>query len=580
LPDSYTRFGERIGLMDGRASIRTSHDVVLAWPYKDCVLEGGMQREDEDRDEVFWNTTLAPDDISRLFEAKVLTGFARWDADGVEADASGPVAEIGAGDNLLIRGNNLLVLHSLAKRFAGRVKLIYIDPPYNTGNDDFRYNDRFTHSTWLTFMMNRLDVARELLTHDGTIMIHIDEKELAHLKCLCDEVLGRDNFLNIFTIKTSDPSGLKTVNPSPYSQTEFVLLYAKNRGHYHYETHHVPSGYDAGYSQFIPNRDEDCAQWRPVGLNAHVATLNACGDTREANRTLGRAEFMSRVAKFALDNRDAVFQATTISDKAARNIVEARERSKEERDVTLRVATTTGEVFVRNGSQVYFYASKVKEIDGALTPTKPLTNLWTDIPYNGIANEGGVRLKNGKKPEKLLRRIIEISTDEGDLVLDFFGGSGTTAAVAHKLGRRWILVEQMDYARTLAEKRMKNVVGGDPTGVSKVVGWRGGGSFVYAELMARNQTFVEQLLAATNAEDLREVYAQILAHGRVRFTVDLTPFDDESFGRLPLEDYKQLLLECLDMNQLYVNLEDMDDEAYGVGEAERQVNRAFYGVGQ
>lgn len=199
LPDSYTAFKNKIGLVDEKGEfISEKKDVVLVWPYKDCVLEGGMTKEDQKRDEIFWNEILAPDEISRLFDAKVFTNAKRIDAKGkhkfddFRTDDNGDIK-----DNLIIKGNNLLALHSLKKRFAGKVKLIYIDPPYNTGKeaDEFKYNDRFNHSSWLTFMKNRLEVAKDLLRDDGVIFISIDDNEQAYLKVLCDEIFGRENFV-------------------------------------------------------------------------------------------------------------------------------------------------------------------------------------------------------------------------------------------------------------------------------------------------------------------------------------------------------------------------------------------------
>ena len=184
-PDSYTAFKNRIGLINGHGEyLKESQDVELVWPYKDCVLEGGMTKEDTAHDEVFWNTTLAPDDISRLFEPKVLTRWERWDTEAVGESIAKPVGQFTDEDNVLIKGNNLLALHSLKVRYGGKVKLIYLDPPYNTGNDEFRYNDRFNHSAWLTFMRNRLEVAKELLTRDGLIVVQINDVEQAYLKVL------------------------------------------------------------------------------------------------------------------------------------------------------------------------------------------------------------------------------------------------------------------------------------------------------------------------------------------------------------------------------------------------------------
>ena len=192
LPDSYTAFKNKIGLtFDGKDDyLKERKDVVLVWPYKDCVLEGGQTKEDQKRDEIFWNETLAPDEIDRLFEPKVLTSFKRFDKKGEHK-----VSEIKDTDNLIIKGNNLLALHTLKKRFAGKVKLIYIDPPYNIGGDSFQYNDSFKHSTWLTFMKNRLEAAKELLDKHGTIWINVDDTEAYYLKILCDEIFDRDNFV-------------------------------------------------------------------------------------------------------------------------------------------------------------------------------------------------------------------------------------------------------------------------------------------------------------------------------------------------------------------------------------------------
>jgi adenine-specific DNA-methyltransferase len=225
LPDSYTAFKNKIGLSDddGDTYLSRRREVTLAWPYKDCVLEGGQTREDAQRDEVFWNTTLASDDIDRLLDPKALTGWRRHDAEGEHA-----VTDLRPDDNLIIKGNNLLALHSLARRFGGKVKLIYIDPPYNTGGstDTFAYNNSFDHSTWLTFMRNRLEVAWHLLRKDGFIAITIDHVELFYLGALADEIFGRENRIGLVTI-VHNPKGrnlAKFFSPN----SEFMLVYAKN----------------------------------------------------------------------------------------------------------------------------------------------------------------------------------------------------------------------------------------------------------------------------------------------------------------------------------------------------------------
>ena len=192
LPDSFTAYKTKIGLGNKDGSLLSeNHEIVLNFPYKDCILEGGQTKEDVKRDEILFNETLAPTEITRLLDNKVFTNFKRYDKVGEHE-----VKEIKENDNLIIKGNNLVVLHNLKKRHAGKIKLIYIDPPYNTGNDSFQYNDNFNHSTWLIFMKNRLEAARDLLCESGSIWINIDDDEGHYVKVLCDSIFGRDNFVN------------------------------------------------------------------------------------------------------------------------------------------------------------------------------------------------------------------------------------------------------------------------------------------------------------------------------------------------------------------------------------------------
>ena len=229
LPDSYTAFKNKIGLTVDDEFISEKKDVVLSWPYKDCVLEGGMTKEDQNRDEIFWNETLAPDEISRLLEPKVFTNAKKIDKDG-EHNFDGFRTDINGDikDNLIIKGNNLLALHSLKKRFEGKVKLIYIDPPYNTGNDSFRYNDDFNHSSWLTFMKNRLKIAKELLSNDGSIYIQIDHNESHYLKVLMDEIFERQYFQREIIWDLGNPSGYKSLANNWIRGHDTILFYSKS----------------------------------------------------------------------------------------------------------------------------------------------------------------------------------------------------------------------------------------------------------------------------------------------------------------------------------------------------------------
>jgi adenine-specific DNA-methyltransferase len=581
LKDSYTEFKNQIGLQDDKGEyFRENKGVILVFPYKDCVLEGGQDKEEQKRDEIFFNETLAPDEITRLFDTKVLTNFKHYSSKGEHTLTAKSEIDF-SKQNLIIKGNNLLALHSLKKikSIAGQVKLIYIDPPYNTGNDSFHYNDKFNHSTWLVFMKNRLEAAKELLKPEGVICINIDDKEAFYLKALVDEIFGRENFLTNIIIKTSDPSGHKTVNPAPYSQSEYILMYAKNKKKYKYDIFYIPSGYDTGYSKYIPNINDSYNKWKINNLAETVANKNGYATTKDAKKMMGEYVFKSLIADFALENKENVFQLTAIADDAGKDIVSIRDKSKVANGVIFKVERNNKEpVYIYEGRQIYFYSSKVKTIDGVITPAKPLTNIWTDIAYNGIANEGGVSLKNGKKPEKLLRRIIEITTKEGDIVMDYHLGSGTTAAVAHKLKRRYIGLEQLDYENNGSVTRLNNVINGDSTGISKVVNWQGGGSFVYAELKRYNQFYIDEIEKVKNTNILSELYEQMKKEAFFRIEVEHSKWDKEYFEQLKLQEQKELLCECLDKNHLYVNLSEMEDAHYKMNKNEIALNKKFYNI--
>ncbi len=266
LDNSYTRFRNRIGLTIGGKYLRERGEVALVWPYKDCVLEGGQTKEEEKRKEIFFNEVLAQDEINRLLDPKVLTSFKRYTAKGVEPvtdlrrDENGVIRE-----NLIIKGNNLLALYTLKTQFRGQVKLIYIDPPYNTGNDSFGYNDSFNHSTWLTFMKNRLEAAKELLRDDGSIWVNIDDNEIAYLTILLDDIFGRDRYITTVTVKRSAATGHKAINPAPVVVSDFVVGYSKS-GNWKYKIQYTKRDYDTAYSLFIANYSDDFRKWKFISV--------------------------------------------------------------------------------------------------------------------------------------------------------------------------------------------------------------------------------------------------------------------------------------------------------------------------
>lgn len=601
LPDSYTRFKNRIGLTDSRGDlISASSDIVISFPYKDCVLEGGQTKDDQKRDEVFYNVLLAPDEVDRLLFPKVLVGAQRFSYEGAldltgtpteHSVLSTPATDFTDTDNLIIKGNNLLSLASLLKQYENKVKCIYIDPPYNTGGDSFGYNDSFNHSTWLTFMKNRLDIAKKLLSNSGAIFVHIDYHELGYLIPLMDEVFGKNNCVQIITVKTSSPAGFKTVNPGPIEVTEFILFYTKHRESFTFKKMYVPSEYDANYDLYIENPNDEPENWKLEKLFNVIYRMNGIevGTTPQQSAKNAKEKWGEHwkiireqlMGAFALENAERIVSVRD-PQKPTNELKALLSRSKTERNKVFVYGKADRESsgYVYNGGAFSFYCKKVMDIDGVKTSTELLSGLWTDISWDGIANEGGVTLKNAKKPERLLRRIVEMCTELNDIVLDFFAGSGTTCAVAHKLGRRYIGIEQLDYGDNDCVVRLSNVINGDSSGISKAVNWQGGGSFICCELAKLNQSFADSVIEAKNAADLTTSLDRILSTGFISSKVNPAEIAGATanFEALSIEDKKRFILELLDKNMLYVNLCDLDDEEYAIGDADKAFTKSFYGL--
>ena len=582
LPDSYTAYKNKIGLTteDGRF-ISDSREVVLAWPYKDCMLEGGQTKEDAKRNEVFWSETLAPDEINRLTEPKAFTGFKRFDREG-EHD----VEHVLPTDNLIIKGNNLQALYSLRNKFAGKIKLIYIDPPYyfvaNKSEDTFNYNSNFKLSTWCTFMKNRLEIARELLSEDGAIFVQISDDGVGELHLILKDVFnrnGENNFINKITVKTKSPSGFASVNPGVFESAEYIIAFAKNKKRWTYNHQYVESQYDPNYKWYITNINAEYTQWNITDIGEEVAVLNGFPNKAAAKEKLNAAIFEKMVSDFALEHKNEVFQSTAIGEDAGSEVVEARNKSRQNAGVVYQVERNNHyTVYVYNGREMAFYAKKCRNIDGKEVPTVLLTNIWSDISYEGIAKEGNVKLKGGKKPEKLIRRIVEMASNPGDIVLDFFAGSGTTASVVHKLGRQFLTCDQLDSQIEMSLKRLKNTVGGDQSGISKLVNWQGGGSFVYCELAKANEQFIDDIEAAETHEALTAIWKQMQATGYLNYKINISSFDENAtdFAALSLDDQKRFLMECLDKNMLYIPVSDMESEEYTISEEDKRLTKEFY----
>lgn len=523
---SYTSYTNKIGLIKKDSFIKKFDDVVLAFPHKDCVLEGGQTKDDDKSKEVFYNEIIASDEIDRLFEPKVLTNIKRYSKDGVEDNPM-----IQDDDNLIIKGNNLIALHSLKKKYAGQVKLIYIDPPYNTGNDSFKYNDNFNHSTWLTFMKNRLEIAREFLSDEGVIFVQCDDNEQAYLKVLMDEVFS-NGYLQTVSIKKATAAGFKSINLCPITTKEFIFIYGKNNNGTQLQKIYIETGYVNDYDTYIQNISDKPENWEFISLKELFYKSICVEDWKSAKIKLGdnwRRERDSFIENFAKQNYKNIISFKDLH-KPTELVKSTMDKSKKDRDKIFILERENQEaLYFKKGRSIAFYKNKFREVNGKFVPTEILSDIWIDIKWDGISKEGEITLKNGKKPEKLLQRIINLSTQPNDLVMDFHLGSGTTCAVAHKMGRKYIGIEQMDYIEDISVERLKKVVDGEQGGISKAVNWQGGGSFIYAELKQ-------------------------------------------------IDTFKNCEVKSLNTNMQYLPIDEIEDEEYSISKEEIVINKAFYGL--
>ena len=563
LANSYTRFRNKIGLNIGDKYLRERGEVSLAWPYKDCVLEGGQTREEEKRKEIFFNEILAQDDINRLFDPKVLTNWKRYTVEGgakptaIKRDGNGVIRE-----NLIIKGNNLIALHSLKSQFRGKVKLIYIDPPYNTGSDSFGYNDNFNHSSWLTFMKNRLEVARELMRDDGIIFVHIDDQEMHYLKVAADDIFGRENF--IATVPRKTRSGKSDVPYKLSQDFDWMLMYTKGS-----------SKKDALFGRTVERKyyktpDFPDDEWRLTDLTTQrtiherpnsnftlVNPRNGEGFPVNPNRCWG-------VTKDSVDDYLQKGKIVFPGDYDFHSLRRPAMRVFKSEDM---------------GKKAYVSSDFLNQVMDEL-----LTNMVNRDGTDEILELFGSKVFAYPKNELLLQRIIEYTTEEGDIVLDFHLGSGTTAAVAHKLGRQYIGIEQMDYAEDIPVERLKKVIVGEEGGISESVNWHGGGDFIYCELMQYNEAYMDKIQAAGSSWELVALWENIAVNSFLNYYVNPeTPEDAvEDFKALGntengLDKQKKFVAELLDKNQLYVHLSEIDDEDFSVSREDKLLNKLFYG---
>ena len=386
-------------------------------------------------------------------------------------------------DNRLIFGDNLLALKALEHEFTGKIKCVYIDPPFNTGEAFEHYDDGLEHSLWLDLMAQRIRIIHKLISSDGTLFIHIDDNELAYLIVLCDEIFGRSNRINIITFKQSSASGPKAINPGLVTTSNYIVFYAKNRNFWNPNRIYQSIPRDDRYNSFIENYEAPYSRWRLCTLREAFSRHHKLGWNEIRAKYAERLE--DELSKFVIKFRDRVVQPALIRDKDINESARASLLdSRENEGVVCRSARDgKDDYYFLNGKQLLFYKNKVKKVLGVETSSLVASNIWDDLLSNNVHQEGGVSLPKGKKPEALLERILSFVTNPNDLVLDSFGGSGTTGAVAHKMGRRWIMIELGDQCHTHIIPRLTSIIDGtDVGGVTEAVGWKGGGGFRYYKL--------------------------------------------------------------------------------------------------
>jgi len=552
LPDSYTRFKNRIGLMDARGElISTLNDVVLSFPYKDCILEGGQTKDDEKREEVFYNATLAPDEVDRLLYPKVLVGARRYTAAGVEEGVN-----FDDDDNLIIKGNNLLTIASLLKRYEGKIKCIYIDPPYNPTSqaNTFAYNNTFNRSTWLVFMKNRLEIAKLLLKKDGVLVVAIDKNEQPRLQVLIEEIFP-DSDVDCITIIHNPRGAIGTNFSYTHEYAIFVTPKGKksigNRKLKPEEIDWSPLRNWGGES--LRTDAQNCFYPIIVEDGKIVGFGDVCADDEHPRQTekRGNTYFVYPIDSNGIERKW----------RYARQTVESILN-------VLRVKITKNGFDIEIGKDFGTYKT-----------------VWTDSKYD--ASVYGTKLLKSILPDtqftypKSIYNVIDciaaiVEDDKDAIILDFFGGSGTTGHAVMEINkdgghRRFILVEQMDYIET--DTLPRNVA------IMKSIAPET--SIVYAELAECNQKYVTKVISAKTDADLIALLDRILSTDFISSKVNPADITESAadFEVLSFDDKKHFLLELLDKNMLYVNLCDLDDEEYAICDTDKAFTRSFYRLG-
>ena len=567
LPDSYTAFTQNISLVDkNNQSIINNNDVVLAFPYKDSLVEFDSTYEKEDRDEVFYHEILGKQSIDTLTEPKLFSEAVRYKKNTDEELIEDDNIVFQDSDNFLIKGNNLFALHSLLPKYKGSIKLMYWDILFNTDSDHVPYKDSFKHSTWLTMMKNRLEVAKKLLKSDGLIFIHCDKNEDSYLKVLMDEIFDRKHYITTINVQSNAISGRRTTHKEKtiLKNKDSILVYSKSSDFRINPQYIQKSKWDTHYNSYLSKTNGEFV----IKRLKDVLIENNIIDKKETIREnhVNNKKFMD----FCIKNKDSIFRRVNSIPK------ELKKLSLNNPD---QVVSIDGKMAI-NGRRISTLAKSMHNVNGKETTAQLLGDFWSDIDFQNTQNEGGknISLPAGKKPEMLIKRIIEMASNEGDIVLDAYSGSGTTAAVALKTNRRFIAIEQLDKHYSISLNRLKNVLDGEMSGISKIIDWNGDGAFVSVKLKELSNEYMNKITNSNTKEKLMDIYKELIGNPFVTYRVDFFKMTElsDSFNDLSIENMKKFLFSIIEKNHLYVNYNDSLDRKYNIDSFDILFSDSFY----
>lgn len=599
--NSYSKYlGKEIGLYFGDELFIDRGEVVLNFPYKDCILEGGQSTEDglsvvysydetakefkegvlegkkrnnPKRREVFYNEILARDEIDQLLSPKALCNAFRYSKDKKDKITSFSKDKNGfINDNLVIKGNNLLVLSGIQKQFSNRIKCIYWDVPYNTGSDSFKYNDNFSRSTWLTFIKNRVENAMPLLTDDGVLLIQCSFHQYAYLKVMLDNLL-KTNVMT-FNVLVRHPDRTLTADKPFNDVVEYILVYSKNPNFKMPKIVELKTVDDYIYTV------KELKKGKDIDFDGRKGKVFLPGEYEIIKTTASS------------DNFKIITVRGSIKEKVSSGRFYMKYLNPLEKKYPSKTLFKVDNIGDDKYDYRYFYLPPEGNKNGAYLQGMPTSSNETYYPYpnfldfvqsyNIVNDEGNVEFRNGKKPEDLIAFLLDIFTKEGDWVLDSFAGSGTTASVAMKMNRKFITSEQMDYIEDITTKRIQGVIQGEEDDLLTDYPVPSDASFVYFELAKFNEKAIEEISACYTYDELKNLFASLSEKYFLHYNVHISKFinetiQDQRFIALDLKKQKEMFVRMLDLNQLYVNKNDCEDTKYELSEDDIKVTKAFYG---